>query len=164
MHHRASSILFGLLVAAAVPAANAQPTTSFFPTRGVAQFLAENFDLASIRSSFGNRRTPAKRTFADFGMVPTAATEELLAFDDPTWYHGIKVLRRGDFNKDGIEDLEICFVDRAKEGSYNAQQPLLVTRYSATTYAVAMIFELDGCEKFSLLVDCRRGHRAAGTH
>ena len=149
MHHHASRILFGLLVAAAVPAASAQPTTSFFPTRGVAQFLVENFDLASIRSSFGNRRTPAKRTLADFDMAPTVAADELLEFDDPHWYYGIKVLRRGDFNKDGIEDLEICFVDRAKEGSYYSQQPLLVTRYSATTYAVAINFEVDGCEQFA---------------
>ena len=149
MHHQASRILFGLLLAAALAPATAQPTTSFFPTRGVTQFLAENFDLASIRSSFGPKRTPAKRTFADFGMVPTAATEELLEFDDPTWYHGMKVLRRGDFNSDGIEDLEICFVDRAKEGSYSSQQPLLVTRYSAATYAVAISFELDGCKQFA---------------
>lgn len=144
---RLNCILLVLASVAAMPAANAQPVESFFPDRGIGHFLAEQFDLASIRSSFGQRRTPAKRTFAAFGMEPTKATDDILEFEDPTWYYGIRVLRRADINHDGIEDLEICFVDKAKEGTYDAQQPLLVTRYSASTYAVAISYQVYGCEE-----------------
>lgn len=148
-HRRLSRLLLVLATFAAMPAASAQPLVSFFPHKGLGHFLANNFDLASIRSSFGPRRTPATRTFAAFDMAPTKVTDDILEFDEPTWYYGIRVLRRADINSDGIEDLEICFIDKAKEGSYDAQQALLVTRYSASTYAVAISYQVDGCEKFA---------------
>jgi hypothetical protein len=47
---------------------------------------------------------------------------------------------------DGVEDLAICFVDRAKHGSYFAQQALLVTRYTDTDLLIALKYELDDCE------------------
>lgn len=146
---RFNSMLLVLAAFAVMPAVSAQPLVSFFPNRGLGDFLVKNFDLASIRSSFGPRRTPATRTFAAFDMGPTKATEEILEFEDASWFYGIRILRRADINGDGIEDLEICFIDKAKEGNYDAQQALLVTRYSASAYAVALNYEVNGCEKFA---------------
>lgn len=124
----------------------ATPLVSYFPSKNLGQFLAEKFDLASIRSSFGPRRTSSQRTFADFGMKPTKATEELLVFNSPgDWLYELKIVGRRDVNHDGIEDIEVCFVDRALNGgTYDSSQRLLVTRYSAADYAVALSFSLDG--------------------
>jgi len=57
-------------------------------------------------------------------------------------------LHRDNINKDGIEDLEVCFTDRAKQGTYSTQQALLVTRYSSSSYVVALRFEVNGCEAY----------------
>lgn len=62
------------------------------------------------------------------------------------WVYALRVLRRADINGDGLEDLEVCFTDRSKGGTYSARQSLLVTRYSASAYAVALNYEVFGCE------------------
>lgn len=137
--HLVSSALAGWLLVSTVQAA---PLVSHFPDQDLGRFLAEKFDLASIRSSLGPRRTPALRTFADFGMRPSKATEDALVFDTPgTWFYELKIVGRRDVNGDGIEDLEVCFVDRASNGgSYDSSQGLLLTRYSADAYVVALGF------------------------
>lgn len=131
---------------AATPQQTSSQQTSFFPQRDLGKFLAENFDLASIRSSFGPRRTAAQRTFADFDMKPTKAGDDILEFDDERWFYQLRILRRADINGDGIEDLEACFTDRAKGGSYDTRKGLLISRYSDETYAVALNYEVEGCE------------------
>lgn len=128
-----------LLGQAAAPA-------SFLPQRDLGKFLAENFDLASVRSSFGPRRKPEQRTFADFGMQPTRAADDVLEYDGDTWFYQLRVLRRADINRDGIEDLEVCFTDRSKSGAYDVRKTLLVSRYSDETYAVALAYDVDGCD------------------
>ena len=138
---------FRLLIAAccATPLAQAAPLTSFFPERELGRFLADNFDLASVRSSFGPRRTPERRTFTDFGLVASKAGDDVLEFDEERWFYQLRVTRRADINGDGIEDLELCFTDRAKGGSYDSRKGLLVSRYSDETYAVALSYEIEGC-------------------
>lgn len=65
--------------------------------------MATKFDLASIRSSFGPRRSPTLRTFADFGMTPRKATEDALVFEKPgKWLYELKIAARRDSNGDGI--------------------------------------------------------------
>jgi len=141
-------VFFSLAFAGTVRAA---PSVSYFPKKELGLFLASHFDLASIRSSFGPRRTAALRTFADFGMKPSIATEDALVFNRPgEWLYELTILSRKDVNQDGIEDLEVCFTDRALNGgSYNTSQGLLITRYAAQGYAVALSFSLnDGvCEQ-----------------
>ena len=142
-----SSVLAGLVLMNSAQAAPAQaaPFVSFFPNKNLGKFLAEKFDLASIRSSFGPRRSPALRTFADFGMKPSRATDDYLVFESPGgWFYELKVVSRRDVNSDGIEDLEVCFIDRALNGgSYHTSSGLLITRYSADSYAVALSFSLN---------------------
>ena len=129
--------LLCLMVTGAV---RAEPGVSYFPKHDLGRFLAEKFDLATIRSSLGPRRTPALRTFADFGMKPTKATGNDLVVERPgDWFYELRILGRRDVNGDGIEDLEACFIDRALNGgTYNAAQGLLITRYSADGYAIAL--------------------------
>ena len=86
----------------------ATPVVSYFPKEDLGLFLAANFDLASIRSSFGPRRTPVLRTFANFGMKPSTATENALIFDEPSgWLYELKIVGWRDVNSDGVEDLDV---------------------------------------------------------
>ena len=139
-----SFVPFILAVLIWAGAAEAAPLVSHFPKKDLGLFLADKFDLASIRSSFGPRRNPALRTFADFGMKPSKATEDVLIFNTPDdWTYELKIVARRDVNNDGIEDLEVCFTDRALNGgSYDASKGLLITRYSAEAYAVALSYSL----------------------
>lgn len=137
--------LAGAVACLIFTAAHAAPTVSYFPQQGLGQFLADHFDIASIRSSLGPRRTAAQRTFTDVGLKPSKATDQALVFDSPgDWLYELTILGRRDVNGDGIEDLEVCFVDRARNGgTYHTSQGLVITRYSATGYAVALSFGLD---------------------
>lgn len=134
-----------LIVTTMMSTVQAAPLTSHFPDKDLGRFLAEKFDLASIRSSFGPRRSPALRTFADFGMKPSEATDLAVVFDHTGhWFYELKVMGRRDVNDDGIEDLEVCFTDRAQNGgSYHTSKGLLVTRYASDAYAVALNYPLD---------------------
>jgi len=144
MHLLRLAVITAVAALSIGPASAAAPA-SFFPQRDLGKFLADNFDLASIRSSFGPRRTVDKRTFADFGLAPTRSGDDVVEFDGERWFYQLRVLRRADVNGDGIEDLEVCFTDKAKGGSYDVRKGLLISRYSDETYAVALSFEVDGC-------------------
>lgn len=140
--------LFCLMVSSTVHAA--PPTTTYFPANGIGQFLVEQFDLASIRSSFGPRRSPALRTFADFQLIPTKATDSVLEFESANRFYRLRIAGRRDVNGDGIEDLEVCFTDEARGGAnYYSQQSLLITRYSPHEYAVALNYSVDACAHVS---------------
>ncbi len=125
--------------------AQAAPLASYFPNKELGAFLAQSFDLASIRSSLGPRRASGQRTFADLNMKPSKATDDLLVFEYPgDWLYAFRIVGRRDVNRDGIEDLEVCFTDRALNGgSYNTTQGLLITRYGADGYALALSFSPD---------------------
>lgn len=133
--------------------AYAAPVVSYFPDRDVGQFLAEKFDLASIRSSLGPRRLPTQRTFADLGIKPSTVTKDAVVFlSEGDWYYELRVVGRRDVNRDGVEDLEVCFYDRAMNGgNYDAAEGLLITRYSKDSYALALSFSLgDGkCPEYA---------------
>lgn len=81
---------------------------SYFPQKALGLFLAANYDLASIRSSFGPRRTPVLRTFADFGMKPSTATENALILDESGgWLYALKIVGRRDVNRFALKMVEV---------------------------------------------------------
>lgn len=146
----ASCSLAFLILTSAVEAA---PLVSYFPEKDLGLFPADKFDLASIRSSFGPRRSPALRTFADFGMKPSKATADALVFETPgECLYELKIVARRDINGDGIEDLAVCFIDRdLNGGTYDTSSGPLISRYSADGYAVALSYSLnDGvCQEYA---------------
>lgn len=141
---RFSSIAIALACAAGGQGAQAAPVVSHFPDKELGRFLADRFDLATIRSSFGPKRTPALRTFSDFGLKPSKATDNALVFDTPgDWRYELRIVGRRDVNSDGIEDLEVCFTERALNGgTYDTAQGLLLTRYAKDGHVIALNFSL----------------------
>jgi hypothetical protein len=122
---------------------------SYIPKSGVEKFVAENLDLATIRSSFGPRRTKGQRTFKDYGMSPPVIKEGIIQFDEVDWFYEIEIKGRRDYNVDGIEDLALCFTDRAKGGTYSSKQSLLVTRYSSNGFLIALKYDISDVYKCS---------------
>jgi hypothetical protein len=116
---------------------------SFLPKEDIERFIVDHFDLGTIRSSFGPRRGPGQRTFKDLGETSPVIGKGTIEFKSDGWFRGIRILGRGDYNKDGIEDLAVCFVDRALKGSYSSQQPLLLTRYGPNERLIAISYQIE---------------------
>lgn len=81
-------------------------------------------------------------------MKPSQASDDVLVFDTPgEWRYELRIMARRDVNGDGVDDLEVCFIDRASNGgSYHTSQALLVTRYSEAGYAIALNYSLNNDE------------------
>jgi hypothetical protein len=141
-------LFFHLLVAALINSPLfAAHLESHIPKEGVERFIDTNLDLSTFRNSSGPRRTPNARTFHLLGLSPTLAQDGKLQYDDSEWFYGVEVKGRKDYNGDGIEDLALCFTDRAKVGTYSDQKSLLVTRYSDNSLLIAIGYEVDACNK-----------------
>lgn len=140
---------FGLAVLLLVTSANAglevpaNKILSHLPSKDIEKFVVEKLDLSTFRNSFGPRREPGMRTFADFGLGPTTASNGIIEFKEDDWNYTVKILGRRDYNNDGIEDLAIRFTDRSLVGSYRTESQLLLTRYSNDGKLIAIAYELD---------------------
>lgn len=115
--------------------------TSFIPKDKMGAFLAAHLDLTTFRNSFGPRRHPGQRHFADFGLKPTQIREREVEFELEDWFYSVAVTERADVNSDGVEDLVIRFTDQAVKGTYATSEKLLVTRYSEKSPLIALAYQ-----------------------
>jgi hypothetical protein len=93
--------------------------------------LIKNLDLTTFPNSVGPRRTPGKRTLADYGFVEVKKTVggANVVQDDRGWMMGFTIISAGP------KVLRVCFYDRGlnKPGdvrapSYNTTTALLVSK------------------------------------
>lgn len=116
---------------------------SHIPTSDVPEFLFDHLDIATFRSSSGPKRDQGDRTLSSISPPPTTVTTDYIEVLEDDWVRRLTIVDRGDFNKDGIEDLAVCFDDRAIGGTYRSTQLLLVTRYTASSPAVALNYRVE---------------------
>lgn len=140
--------LFLLLVATSAVAKESS-IKSFLSTSHLPEQLVTDLDLASFRNSLAPRRDLQHRNLSAFHLKKTVVDANTIVLEDSDWSYTLRIIRRGDINGDGVEDVEVCFTDKAKQASYDAQQPLLITKYSNSSMAVALKFEVDGCENYA---------------
>lgn len=119
---------------------SAGASPAFIPAEGMERVIADHFDVTTVRSSLGPKRVPGQRTFADLGIALTLAKSGKIEFDTEDWFYGITVLERADKNGDGLMDVVVCFVDKAKTGSYSTSAPYLLTRYDDDGPIIALAF------------------------
>ena len=131
-----------LLVAVGAGAAPAAPE-SFLPQENLERFIVDNLDLSTLRSSLGPRRGPGQRTFKDLGETSPLIGPGTIEFKSDAWLYRVEIIGRGDYNKDGLEDVAVCFVDRALKGSYTSVQPLLLTRFGPDGRLVAIAYRIE---------------------
>lgn len=131
-----------LMLLSPVMAHAKEALVSHIPESGAPEFLFNNLDIATFRSSLGPRRTQSDRTFASLSPPPTTITADYVEIREDNWVRRLTIVDRGDFNKDGIEDLVVCFDDRAIGATYRSTQLLYVTRYSDASMAIALDYSL----------------------
>lgn len=143
--------LLALAFASCAATAQAAPVTSYLPQADLSRFIAEKFDIASIRSSLGPQRQPGQHHFSDLGITIMSATDADVTLKSKGWVYAFTILRVGDYNGDGIKDVAVCFTDdgRGAGGSYFSREPYLLTRYSANgpLIAIAYTMEDDRCRR-----------------
>lgn len=137
--------LIAILLAATNAHAAVPVPRSFFPAHDTAAFLVHELDIGSFRSSLAPQRRGNEHSMADLGLAATRSSNDMVEFDYPDWLYRLRIVARRDANRDGLEDLEVCFTDQAKKGTYRSEQSLLITRYSTDTPAVAIHFQVEAC-------------------
>lgn len=125
-----------LAVTVALPIGAAEPSSPW-PDRDLARFVFEHLDLSSFRNSTGPRRRAGQRFFKDLGVHPSqvSATE---ASTEGDWRYVVRILERGDYNKDGVEEVLIGFSDVAQEGgSYLSRRSYILQFVDGRAIALA---------------------------
>ncbi len=127
---------------------------SFFPSDNLLKYVFKRLDLTTFRNSTGPQRQTNQRYFSELGYSLVNSRDDELVIESDNWIFTIKVLSQRDINNDGLEDLEICILDKSKTSTYFTQEPLLLTQYSETSDLIALSFETDGCESFAKYKNC----------
>lgn len=113
-----------------------------WPSTGLPEFVFARLDLTTFRNSTGGQRERGERFLPEIGIHPTEVSATAATHDDDEWLYAVRVLGRGDFNGDRVEDVAICFIDRARNGgTYDFRQPLLLQLVGGR--AVAVKYEID---------------------
>jgi len=113
-----------------------------WPSTNLAEFVFTRLDLTTFRNSTGGQREPGQRFFTDFGVRPTEIAATVAKHGGEEWLYSVHVLGRRDFNRDGVEEVAVCFVDKAQNGgTYNTSKPLLLQLVGRR--AVALDYEID---------------------
>src|SRR6478609_9566853 len=99
---------------------------SAWPSSNLAEFVFTHLDLTSFRNSTGPRRETGKRYFGDLGIKPNKVSATSAVSDVDGWTYSVRILGQRDYNKDGVQEIAICFSDDAQEGTYSTQHPYLV--------------------------------------
>lgn len=77
----------------------------------------------------------------EFDQLPSPVfTEDEIQLEDEYWLYSIKLLKTKD------DSLQVCFLDKAKEGSYHTQMPLVLRQYGERLVAIAL--KSDVCESY----------------
>lgn len=115
------------------------PLADRWPVRDLARFVFERLDLATFANSTGPRRPRGQRsTFADLGIRPTSLSETQAISDDGSWMYSVQIVHKGDVNRDGVEEVLVCFREKAGDGgTYRAEDPLVVQLDEGRVVALA---------------------------
>lgn len=114
-----------------------------WPRANLAEFVFARLDLTTFRNSTGDQRERGQRFFPELGIRPTKISADLAMHDaKDDWLYEVRVLGRRDFNGDKVEDVAICFTDKAQNGgTYSTRKPLLLELIGGR--AVALDYEID---------------------
>lgn len=114
---------------------------SFLPSEDIEHFVVNEFDIRTTNSSINPRRKIDQSHFIDMGLSISEVNENRVVMDNPNETIVIRILRRGDINKDGIEDLAVCLSEDAKKGSLASSRALILQKYSRDTPLIAIAVE-----------------------
>ncbi|MFB9134266.1 hypothetical protein ACFSJQ_05905 [Vibrio olivae] len=97
------------------------------------QELYEKLDITSFNSSLMPMIDSKYeyKNFKDINQLATSITEDEIIIDSEYWKYSLKVIKvKG-------SDFYVCFSDKAKMGSYDAQSPMVLRKYNDIYMATA---------------------------
>lgn len=98
-----------------------------------AALIHQQLDVASFRSSLGPALQAGVNTFK--GMKFNYKTgQHTVEYDTDDWLYRFSLLAKGDFNRDGQEDLLVGFLDQSKTASYYTSVTLVLRRSAGDQY------------------------------
>jgi len=100
--------------------------------------VASNLDIRSFNSSIDGRREAYQARLREVGYAPVPRRPGrgpvVVSLASPEGDVALSVFQRGDLNRDGIEDVLVCFEDSPKNGRFHQVQPLLAQKYTANSW------------------------------
>ncbi|MGD8110363.1 hypothetical protein [Vibrio sp. TRT 17S01] len=104
--------------------------------------IYSKLDITTFNSSLMPMRSGNETFLSEFEQLPPPIfTEHEIRLEDEYWLYSIKLFKtKGD-------SLYICFLDKAKQGNYHSQTPLVLRSYGEKLVAIAL--QSDVCKSFS---------------
>jgi hypothetical protein len=127
-----------------------------WPKDNLAGLIFERLDLSTFRNSTGPRRQAGQRLFGDLGIHASKVSDTEATYISDSFSYTVQVPGRRDYNRDGVEDVAICFSGSATQASYRTNAPYLVQLINGRVMALA--FEIDSSPEAK---DCQRVPGAA---
>ena len=104
--------------------------------------IYEHLDITSFNSSLRPMQISDEDTFSDFKQLPQPIiSNKKIIIEDDYWLLSLEIIKEND------QDIHVCFVDKAKEGTYDAQYPLVLRSYGKRYVAIAQ--KSNVCESFA---------------
>ncbi|MGY3569875.1 hypothetical protein [Vibrio paucivorans] len=115
---------------------------SFSVWGGNLQDIYSKLDITSFNSSLRPMRVSDETLFSDFNQLPEPEyLDQEIKIEDEYWLYSIKIM------EEKGADIHVCFLDRAKQGNYNAQTPFVIRLYADRYVATAQ--NSDVCEEYA---------------
>ncbi|GAB1041553.1 MAG: hypothetical protein SLagBPW_42630 [Shewanella algae] len=108
-----------------------------FPTNEVYAYL----DITSFSSSLIQKAAQGQKHFSDLNIPIPVMSKDKILIESEYWKYEMQ------FVKEDESGIHVCFIDKAKWGSYDAQTPMIIRKY-ADEY-VAIKVNSDVCEDFA---------------
>tara|TARA_R110001606_G_scaffold291263_1_gene439110 strand:- start:108 stop:494 length:387 start_codon:yes stop_codon:yes gene_type:complete len=104
--------------------------------------IYENLDVSSFPSSLMQKIQGDKNKFSDLKLLPKPVFKESeFIIESDYWLYKITIFKE---NRRGIH---ICFLDHAKQSSYDAQKPMVIRKYGERYVAIRLYSDV--CEIFA---------------
>ncbi|MBD1566424.1 hypothetical protein HC729_12970 [Vibrio sp. S12_S33] len=104
--------------------------------------IYENLDVTSFNSSLRPMQISDEKLFTEFGQLPKPIMKDNeIIIEDEYWIYSIKII------KTNGNDIHVCFLDKSKEGNYDAQEPLVIRKYGKNYVAIAQMSDV--CESYA---------------
>lgn len=108
-----------------------------FPTNEVYAHL----DITSFNSSLVQKAAQGQKHFSDLKIPNPVISKDTILIESEYWKYEMQFVKEDD------SGIHVCFVDKAKWGSYDAQTPMIIRKYADDYVAIKM--NSDVCEDFA---------------
>jgi hypothetical protein len=104
--------------------------------------IYKNLDITSFPSSLMPMIQGNKDRFSELEQVPKPVIKNsVITIEDESWLYEIT------FFKENRHGIHICFLDHAKQSSYDAQKPMVIRKYGERY--VALRLNSGVCESYA---------------